>query len=77
MTVTWRTLARLRIIYLWGHTYDRKEVTALHKHQQETGHEFNFDEVKILCHEKRDFPRLVKEMIEKNTRERCVMLDQM
>lgn len=47
-----------------GHKYDKKEVTALHKHQREEDHTFNFEEVEILCREKRDFPRLLLEMIE-------------
>lgn len=46
-----------------GPKYDRKEVIALHKHQQETGHEFNFGEVKILGHEKKDFQHMLTEMI--------------
>ena len=47
-----------------GHKYDRREATALHNHEDQLQHKFDFENVKILCHEKRYFARLIREMIE-------------
>ena len=47
-----------------GHKYNRKEVTALHNHEDQLQHKFDFENVRILCHEKKYYPRLIREMIE-------------
>lgn len=46
------------------HRNDGGELTALKHHQRELGHQFNFNQVEILCREGKLFPRLVREMIE-------------
>ena len=55
-----RQLLKMR---LNGHQYDRKEKTALHAHQEATGHVFDFKNVAILDREKNDFKRSLLEMI--------------
>lgn len=49
---------------LYGHKYDQGECTALHRHQNEKNHQFDFDAVKVLCREKKEFSRTILEMIE-------------
>ena len=58
---------------LYGHMYNRQEKTALHQHEDELGHHFDFDSPKILAVESRDFARGVLEMINivKNRGELC------
>ena len=46
-----------------GHKYNRQEKTALHYHEDNCGHRFNFDNPKVLGVEPRDFARGVLEMI--------------
>lgn len=46
-----------------GHKYDQNEKTALHQHQNELQHNFDFENVKVLARETNDFSRSLIEMI--------------
>lgn len=47
-----------------GHKYTKNASTALHKHESQTNHEFNFNETKILVQETNYQKLTVREMIE-------------
>ena len=47
-----------------GHKYTKNASTALHKHEAQTKHEFNFKDTKILAQEKNYQKLSFKEMIE-------------
>ena len=47
-----------------GHKYTKNASTALHKHESQTNHEFNFNETKILAQETNYHKLTVREMIE-------------
>lgn len=46
-----------------SHKYDKKEKTALHKHMEDTGHIFDFENPRVLAKEKNRQARLVLEAI--------------
>lgn len=46
-----------------GHKYDKKEVTALHQHENNNGHAFDFVNTKVLSSETNDHARTLLEMI--------------
>ena len=46
-----------------GHKYDKKEVTALHQHQTNLNHNFDFENAKVLARESNDFTRTLLEMV--------------
>ena len=47
-----------------SHKYDKNEKTALHQHEREKGHEFNFDTPKVLIREENTRARLYHEAIQ-------------
>ena len=47
-----------------GHRYNHKEVTALHQHQENNGHTFDFQNPKVLVKEKHLRARLIHEAIQ-------------
>ena len=46
-----------------GHNYDKKEVTALHQHQTNLNHNFDFERAKVLARETNDFTRFLMDMV--------------
>lgn len=55
-----------------GHKYQKNASTALHKHENETKHIFNFADTQILDHDKNYHKLIFKEMIHIKKEQNCV-----
>ena len=55
-----------------GHKYQKNASTALHKHESETQHDFNFTDTQIVDQDKNYNKLKVKEMIHIKKEKNCV-----